>query len=708
MGEIVEYAVADGVATLTMDHPPVNALGRALRAALAQAFDRAVADPAVAVIVLAAAGRSWPVGADIREFGHPPVPPLLPELCHLIAGAAKPVVAVLTGAALGGGLELALAAGFRVAAAGAKLGLPEVTLGLLPGAGGTQRLPRLIGAGSALEMMLGGRPVSAARALALGMVDKVAEGDAVAAAQAIARDHISGRRVLPLVSARLAGGAADGAHNAAAYLAAVAEARAKGHPPHDRAAPRIVDCVEAALLLPPEEGFTFERSAFAELMATPEARALRHAFLAERRAARSFPAVAGPVPSPVSSPVSNPLRSPAPRRIAVLGGGAIGAGLTGLLLAAGHPVSLIEAGPETLALALTRVARAQEAALARGEIDPEKKIADWDRLAPGTALSAAAGADLVIDALPEDAPSRARVLAALGGLVPADVPVLSIVCDTEPMRLIGAAGRGAAHLCLYLAEPVRQIGLVEVAGLDAPAPAAVAAAQQLSKALGWRLLRVTGVHGQRLLTALGDAADRCLAAGGAPHEIDRALRSYGLPLGPYEKRDLYGLDHLLVSRPVRRAGVAAAPVGLGLAEWLIGQGRIGRRAGRGYHLYTDGLRQLHGDPDVVAAVGQMRPRRKLMASEIERRVLAGLANDGAWALAEGRVRHPSDIDLVAMAQGFPRWRGGPMQAADEAGLLGVRNDLVVWAAAGDAFWQPAPLWDELIRNGRRFADLNGD
>ena len=692
MTELVGYELSAGVATLTMDNPPVNALGQGLRAALAGAFARAVADPEARVVVLAAAGRSWPVGADIREFGKPPVPPTLPELCHRIAAAGKPVIAAMSGAALGGGLELALAASQRLAAQGTKLGLPEVNLGILPGAGGTQRLPRLIGAAPALEMILSGHAVSAGKALALGLVDKIAEGDVVAAAQAMARDHIVGLRVLPVASARPRPGMAD----SAAYLAAVAAARLRTHPPHDRAAPRIVDCVEAALLLPPDEGFTFERTAFVDLADTAEARALRHAFLAERRATRSLPA------AEARGNIG---------RVAVLGGGAIGAGLATELLAAGLAVMLIEAAEAPLQLALGRVARAQEAAVKRGDLSGEKRLADWQRLRASQTLGDAAGADLVIDALPAALDTRSQLLARVGVSLPGHVPILSVTCDTDPVLLAGAAGRGDAHLSLYLTEPVRQVTLVEVAAAAEPAPVAVAAIQALAKLLGWRLLRqgpVPGFLGQRLWTTFGDAADRCLAAGAAPHEVDRALRSYGFALGPYEKRDIYGLDHVLCSHPVRREGISAAPIGLALAEWLMGQGRMGLRGGRGYHHYDEGQRQPQGDPEVIAAVGRFRPRLKLMAADIERRVLAALSNDGAWALAEGRARRPSDVDLVAIAQGFPRWRGGPMQAADEAGLLMLRNDLMAWAADGDGFWQPAPLWDELIRNGRHFGDLNGE
>lgn len=691
MADLVGYGCTAGVATIVLDNPPVNALGQALRAALLAALARAAADPEVAVVIIAAAGRSWPVGADIREFGKPPLLPHLPAVCAALAAFPKPVIAALRGSVLGGGLELALAASLRVAATGTVFGLPEVTLGILPGAGGTQRLPRLIGAAAAIEMMVTGAPVAADKALALGLIDKIAAGDVVQTAAALAKAHVDGRLPLPVAAVRPVQGPAD----AAANLVAVAAARALGHPPHDRAAPRIVDCVEAAFLLPPEEGFDFERTAFGDLIATAEAKALRHAFLAERRGAKSLPA--GGDPAPKLS------------EVAVVGGGAIGAGLATGLLSAGLTVMLIEADELAVSQTLSRVVRAQEAAVKRGDLSPKKHLDDWLNLKVGHSVSDAAGADLVIEALPELLSLKAQVLAQIGAALAPGVPIFSITCGLDAARLAIASGRPEAHLCLYLTEPVRQVKLVEIAAGDGLGAPALAMVRALAKTLGWRLLRPgpqPGFLGKRLWTCLGDAADRCLAAGATPYQIDRALRAYGLPMGPYELRDLYGLDHVLPGQPIRRDGVAPAPEGQALADWLRVSGRLGRRSGQGYHHYQDVGHAAQSDDAVLAEADRLRPPQRLPAEDIQRRVLAGLANDGAWALAEGRLRQPSDYDLVAMAQGFPRWRGGAMQAADQAGLLGLRNDLTRWAATGDGFWQPAPLWDDLIRNGRSFADLN--
>jgi 3-hydroxyacyl-CoA dehydrogenase len=704
MGDYVGYVVADGVATLLMDNPPVNALGQGLRLALQDAFAKAEADTAIGAIVLSAAGRGWPAGADIREFGKPAVSPVLPDLCAQIAQATKPVIATMTGHALGGGLELALCAALRLAAPTTVFGFPEIRLGLLPGAGGTQRLPRLIGAAAALNLMLTGAPITAAAALKLGLIDKVVTGDLAHVAQALARDHVKGLRYLPVASQRKQTGFSD----PDAYLAAVGAAREtlrnavpQGQVSHGLASPsragkRIIDCVEAAFLLPPTEGQVFERTAFLDLMETPEARALRHVFLAERRAARSLPPKLAK-PEKLAS-------------IAIVGGGGIGSGLVVQLLSAGLDVTLIEASEAALAKALARVAHAQEAAEKRGDITAEQRLRDWDRLRADQHIAAVGGADLVIEAVPESLSLKSRVLATIGAELESGVPIFSVSCAFDPVDLASASGRPDLHLSLYLTEPVRQATLVEAAG-DETDSRAFGALHTLAKINGWQLLRnapAQGVIGKRVWTAIGDAADRCLEAGAAPHEVDRAMRAYGLPMGPYELRDTYGLDHVLVSRPIRRRGVKPAPLGLSLLDTLIGADRLGRKVGGGYHGYDPSQPPLRGDPEVNGHLDRLRKHKTLSYGEIQRRIVAGLANDCAWAINDGQVIFPSDYDLVTVAQGFPRWRGGPMQVADEAGLLGLRNDLHHWAASGDRFWDPAPVWDQLVRNGRRFESLNKD
>lgn len=690
MTELVRYEVAAGIATITMDNPPLNALSHGLQAGLWSAVERAEAEAEVKAIVLRAqTGLSWPVGADIREFGKPAMAPTLPDLNNKIVALSKPLVAAIQGQALGGGLELALVAAARVAATDVRLALPEVKLGLLPGAGGTQRLPRLIGAKAALNIMLTGTALGAAEALSLGLVDLVADGDVARTARAVAEAHVSGQAPLPPAARRQMPGLTD----AVGWLHAVAEQQSHPRGHHEKAARRIVAAVEAALLLPPDQGLALERVSFAELLDTPESRALRHLFFAERRAAKSF----------------STGRDTVLKHVSVVGAGTIGSGIASELLRSGLSVTVIEADRQALSVGLARIARLQEAAVQSGDMTEAQRQDAWERLRAAARPKPLAGSDLVIEAVSEDLEVKSAVLSAINTAIAPDVPVFSVSCGLEGAVLAAASGRKSAHGMVYLTGPVRRLRVLEVVvGADAEATV-LPAARALASRLGWKLVRGTtggGFLGKRLWSALSDAADRCLAMGAAPHEVDRAARALGLPLGPYEMRDLYGVDHDLITLPLRREGIDAHPVALELSRWLAAQGRTGRRDGKGYYRYGDGGRQLQGDPEVIAALQDLRLARKLGSEDLQRRLIAGLANQGAWALGEGLATRPGDIDVAALNLGFARWQGGPMQGADEAGLLLMRNDLRDWAAAGDRFWEPAPLWSDLIREGKKFGDLD--
>ncbi|PKP73755.1 MAG: 3-hydroxyacyl-CoA dehydrogenase [Alphaproteobacteria bacterium HGW-Alphaproteobacteria-6] len=700
MTEPVETRVADGVATITLDNPPVNALSAGLRAGALAAIERALADPAVAVIVLAAAGRTWPAGADIREFGRPPQAPSLPELCNAIAASPKPVIAALHGTALGGGLELALAARCRLAEAGTRLGLPEVTLGILPGAGGTQRLPRLIGAREALAMMTGGVPVTAARAAEIGLVDRITEGAVLPAAEALARDHAAGRADLPLAPARAAGGA-----DPADYLAAITEARAAlaARPaPHLPAPGRIVDCVEAALLLPEDEGMAYERAAFEELVASPEAAALRHAFLAERRAARQ-PDLAGVSPRKLE-------------RVGVVGGGLMGAGIATAMLSGGLTVTLVERDATALAAGLSRIATIHERAVARGQMTAEAREADWGRVHGATEIGALAGTDLVIEAVFEDEAVKIALFADLDRVLRPGAILATNTSYLDINRIAAATARPEDVIGLHFFSPAHVMKLLEIVVADQTAADVTATAFALARRIGKTAVRAgvcDGFIGNRILTAYRTATDFLLEDGASPYQIDRAMVGFGFPLGPYQVLDMAGLEISWARRkrlaPLRDPARRYVAIG----DRLCKAGWIGQKAGRGYYRYPEGARQGVEDPEVLALIAAEREAkgivpRAVSAAEIRRRALAAMANEGVRILEEGIARCPSDIDLVLLAgYGFPRWRGGPMHSADRAGLLQVRNDLRAFAREEELFWRPADLWDELIRNGRHFADLNG-
>jgi len=697
MAELVRSATGEGVAELVIDSPPINAIGAALRKALFEAVEAADADPAVRVIVLRAAGRTWPAGADIREFGKPLDRPILPELNNRIAACGKPVIAALHGTVLGGGLELALAATCRVAARGTRLGFPEVGLGVLPGAGGTQRAPRLIGAEAALAMMLSGKPVNAAEAERIGLIDAAVEGEAAEAALALAADYlVRGDEALP-------GRAPDaGFADSAAYFAAVAAARKEAEASPLPAPVRIVECVEAAMLLPAEAGMAFERAAFEDLVASPEAAGLRHAFFAERLAPR-FPE-AGLTPRPVD-------------RVGIVGGGLMGSGIAQVMLSAGLAVTLVERDGDQLARALGRIASAQERAVARGRMTEAERSAEWARIDGATEIAALGDCDLAIEAVFEDAAVKRQVMADIAGVLRPGAILATNTSYLDVDALAEATGRPADVLGLHFFSPAPVMRLVEIVVGRATAPEAVATGLALAKRAGKVPVRAgvcDGFIGNRILTAYRSAADFLLEDGATPYQVDRAMRGYGFALGPYQVLDLAGLEISWARRKRLAAGRDPAQRYVAIGDRLCEAGWIGQKSGRGYYLYPDGSRQGAEDPEVLALIAAEREAKGIVAQpvgddEIRDRCLAAMANEGARLLAKGIAQRPSDIDAAMLfGFGFPRHRGGPMHAADILGPVLMRRRLMDYAALNDAwFWQPAPLWDELIRTGTRFADLNG-
>lgn len=654
------------------------------RAALARALDAAFADPRLRVIVLSAAGRGWPGPADPVEAETAPA---LGSLVTRIAGSPVPVIAALRGPVLGASLSLALAAHWRIAQEGARLGFPEAGLGLCPFAGATQRLPALIGARPALNLFLSALPVPAAQALRLGLVDSVVPGDAEVAALELAQS-CQDTELAPWTQRAVR------ADDPGAYLDAIASARAAlGRRVRLPAPGRIIDCVEAALLLPEAEGLEFERWTVRELADTAQARALGHVARAERALAERRPA-------------ARPL---AVARIGVVGGTEAGALVVAAALGAGIEVTLAERGHEALAGALARVAAMQERAVATGRLDAAARAAAWARLGGTTDLAALADCDLVLSALGSDEDDELLLFSDLGTLLR---PGSVLACGSDMVELTGlcaVTGRPEATIGLRFATAGR---LAEVAVPPSAAPATVATGMALAQRLG-RIAVATGPEAGGLVTrlrrALCVACAALLEQGATPAAIDRALVAEGFVRGPFEEIDRLGLDSAEARDwlGAATAGTRGARIGL-MTGALLAAGRTGAAQGGGFHLYDRGV--MRPDPDLgtlvpAGSAGQGGPGR----DEILRTVLAALANEGARLVARGMAADPSVIDLVAVhGLGMPRALGGPMQAADEIGLLALRTHLRARVeAAGPTgrpgFWAPAPIWDELIRNGETFA-----
>jgi 3-hydroxyacyl-CoA dehydrogenase len=701
---VVRVSDEDGLRFLEIDNPPVNALGQAVRAALDAAIAAAAADPAVRAVVLCAAGRTFPSGADITEFGKPPVPPLLPAVLDAVEACPKPVVAALHGTALGGGLELALAAHYRVGLDSLRLGFPEVTLGLVPGAGGTQRMPRIAGAAHALRLMQSGQPVAAREGEAMGLLDLVASdpgpgGDPAAAVRLAAAEFARGLLSEGL-GPRPTSARTEGLADPAAYVAAVAAARSQPVPAHLPAAGRVADCVEAALLLPFEAGLAFERAAFEDLVSTEAAQGLRHAFLAERRAAR-VPELATGRPRTVEV-------------IGIVGGGLMGAGIAAAALSAGLGVVLVERDEASLDRGLARIAEIKERAVEKGRLSAEAFRDEWARLIGTTDMGAMAGVDLAVEAVFEDFEVKSGVFRTLDSVLRPGAILATNTSYLDVDALAAATSRPADVVGLHFFSPAHIMRLLEVVVGRATSADVVATAFALAKRMGKIAVRsgvTDGFIGNRILAAYRTATDFLLEDGATPYTIDAAMRSYGFPLGPYEVLDLAGLEISWARRKRLAAGRDPAARYVAIGDRLCERGWFGQKTGRGYYRYDQGRKGAE-DPEVLALIEAERAAKGIVpravgAAEIQARALAAMANEGARLLEEGIALRPSDIDVVLLhGYGFPRWRGGPMRAADHAGLLTIRRNLLTYAAAEPEFWAPAPLLLDLVKNGRTFADLD--
>ena len=699
MGDIVSYERIGDVGVITLDNPPVNALGRDLRAGIVAALEVANADPEARAIVIRAEGRTFPAGADIREFGKPPEEPWLPEVCNRIEESPKPVVAAIHGTALGGGFEIALAAHARIATRDARIGLPEVTLGILPGAGGTQRTPRLSGAQAALDLMLIGKPVPAERAKAAGLIDEIARDREDLDAQALA---LAAKLAASGDAPRRTRDRREGFADPVAYERAVREWREKLASSPLPAPKKIVDCVEAALLLPFEAGLEFERAAFEDLVNSPEAAALRHAFFAERRAAKPA-GIEGAAPRKVE-------------RVGLIGGGLMGSGIAISMLDAGLPVVLIERDQESLQAGIERIEATYARACARGRMSEEEAGLRLARLNGALDYAALGDADLVIEAVVEDMDIKRDVFARAEAAMRPDAILATNTSYLDVNALQAACAHPERVIGLHFFSPAHVMKLLEIVVAEQTASDVVATAFALARRLGKVPVRAgvcDGFIGNRVLTAYRQAADEMLEEGATPGEIDAAMRAYGFRLGPYQVLDMAGLD---ISWARRKRLAAQRDPGeryVEIGDMMCELGWFGQKAGRGYYIYEEGSREGRENPDVLVLIEELRRSkgiepRSFTQDEIQRRILAAMANEGARLVEEEIAARPGDVDVVMIhGYGFPRWRGGPMQAADQRGLLQVKKELLAMAEGNPKAWTPALIFDELIKNGMKFADLNG-
>jgi len=664
-----------------MDNPPVNALGHALRQALLTALDQ-VGD--AKLVVLYGTARAFSGDPDITEFGKPPQSPILNDVIAAIENLSVPVVAAIQGVALGGGLELALGCHARVAWSGARMGLPEVKLGLLPGAGGTQRLPRIAGVENALTMIVTGNPVDAARAQSLGVVDAVLDGAYPDAAVAWGLAHAQRRRVQDrsegLQAAKDDAGLVD---RVAAPLLKASGAMAPRH---------CVEAVRGAVTLPFAEGLANERRLFGELVTSDESRAQRHAFFAEREAQKA------------KLPAGTAARDV--QQAAVIGAGTMGGGIAMCFANAGIPVTIVEMEQAALDRGLARIKELYATSAKRGSITAEQAEQRAGRITGRVGLDGIGDADIVVEAVFEEMGVKQEVFRTLDRLAKPGAVLATNTSYLDIDQIAAATSRPGDVLGMHFFSPANVMKLLEVVRGKESSPAVIATAAAMGKALGKVGVVVGncfGFVGNRMLGRRTEAAERLLLDGASPSEVDGALTAFGFKMGPFAMADLAGLD---IGMRIRKAFGKVAPV----ADALCDAGRFGQKTGSGYYIY-DG-RASKPDPAVDAIIAEQSrklgiTRRGIPQQEIIERLVYPMINEGARILEEGIAERPGDIDTIWITgYNWPAYRGGPMFYADLVGLRVIRDRLRQFAAeTGDETLKPAPLLDRLADAGEGFASV---
>ncbi len=690
MNDIVQVERVSQVALVRIDNPPVNAAGHALRVALSDTVQRLDADPDVAVIALYGAGKSFIAGADIREFGKPVAEPWLPRVCNTLETCATPVIAYVHGVALGGGLEVALGCHARIAAPGTIVGFPEVTLGILPGAGGTQRAPRLAGIAAALDLIVTGRRIPAEEALSLGLIDRIEAGAPRDLALAMAQEVLAGtlptRRVRDI----------DTTPDDAALKTKAAELRAtQAHlfSPHK--------CVEAvaASLLPIDEGLARERALYDECIASPQRAGLIHAFFAERAVTKI------------------PEASATPRAIeaaGVIGGGTMGSGIATAMLLAGLSVTLVERDAAGLERGMATIASNLDGAVKRGKLTAERREAMLSSaLTSSLDMGALGQADVIVEAAFEDMGVKEEIFGALDRVAKPGAVLATNTSYLDVNRIAAATARPGDVIGLHFFSPAHVMRLLEVVVADATGPEVVATGFALAKRLRKIAVRsgvCDGFIGNRIMMHYRKAADYLMLDGASPAEIDAAIEGFGFAMGPFSVMDLAGLDIGWASRKRQAPTRPAAERYVHVADRLCEGGNFGRKTGAGFYIYEG--RDKRPNPEVARLIEAERTEtgvrpRSFTADEIVARYMTAMIVEAARVVEEGIALRPIDVDAVKLfGYGFPRFRGGPLHHADALGAAEVVARIEHYSAEDAHYWQVPEILRRMAADGGSFADLN--
>ncbi|GAB2206495.1 3-hydroxyacyl-CoA dehydrogenase NAD-binding domain-containing protein [Roseibium sp. ROS1] len=690
INDVVSIEINGSVGLIALDNPPVNAASHAIRSGLWQAVETLQQTDGVEVIALYAKGRTFIAGADIREFGKPPLDPWLPELCNFIESTSRPIVCVLHGTTLGGGLEVAMSCHARVALTGSKVGLPEVTLGILPGAGGTQRAPRLAGIATALDMITSGKPMGADEALANGLIDRIVEGDPRDVALSSAKDLLAGdlpnRKTGDLT-----------AEPDPAAIEAMRTKLAKSQPllfsPH-----KCVDAVEACHL-PIRDGMKEERRLYEECMASPQRAGLIHAFFSERAVTKI----------PEATATAREINS-----VGVIGGGTMGSGIATAILLAGLPVTLTERDQDGLDRGVATITRNLDGAVKRGKLsEAGRDDILAAKLGTSTDLGALSDADLVIEAVFEDMGVKRDIFQTLDKVCKAGTVLASNTSYLDINEIAATTSRPQDVIGLHFFSPAHVMRLLEVVVADKTGADVVATGFALARKLKKIAVRsgvCDGFIGNRIMTFYKKAADYMMMDGASPEQIDTAMRGFGFAMGPYQVADLAGLDISWAANKRRAATRPAEERYIPIADRLCENGWFGRKTGQGFYIYDD--QGSRPNPEALAIIDAEREKagvtpRSFTEDEIVSRFMTAMISEAVRVLEEGIALRPIDIDAVFLnGYGFPRFRGGPLHTADVIGAGELVRRIEEYAREDAYYWKVPALLRQIAETGGTFAEMN--
>ncbi|AKH18079.1 3-hydroxyacyl-CoA dehydrogenase NAD-binding domain-containing protein [Deinococcus soli (ex Cha et al. 2016)] len=684
---IVAQSRQDDVLILTIQNPPVNAFSPGVPEGLKAGLDAAAADDSVRAVVIIGGGRTFVAGADIRTFNLPrEQAPDLRGTIEKLDAFPKPTVAAIHGTALGGGLELAMGCTYRVATPDAQLGLPEVKLGVLPGAGGTQRLPRVVGAQKALEMMLGGNPIKATEGKEVGLIDRLIDGDLLSGAVAFARE-VADARPLPRISERGVDGAGP------EVFAAARQGIKKSH--RGQLSPElIIDLAEMAATAPFEEGWTAEATKFMQAKDSPQSRALRHVFFAEREAAK-IPGLGKDTPTLEI------------RRAGIIGAGTMGGGIAMNFLNAGIPVTIVETTQEALDRGLGVIRRNYENTAKKGRMSQDDVETRMNLLTPSLDMGSLADADIIIEAVFENMDVKKDIFTRLDAIAKPGAILATNTSTLDVNEIAAVTSRPESVIGLHFFSPANVMKLLEIVRADKTSDMVLATSMALArriKKVGVVVGVCDGFVGNRMVHRYGEEARQLVEEGARPEDVDAAMNALGLPMGPFQMSDMAGLDIGHAIR-VHRAKVSGEPEPDGWLDRIVKTGRKGQKTGGGIYDY-DETRKPRPNADVQALIDTYRTEkgvtpRDISTEELTKRLAYTLVNEGAQILDEGIAARAGDIDVIYLyGYGFPAYRGGPMQYADEMGLGNVVADLERYGQT------PAPLLKRLASEGGSFAGLD--